>query len=47
MAAEKESGQMSDPGRVHQIAQGQAPSGQKGVQVGRVNHVPVAAGQPQ
>ncbi len=34
------SGQMSDPGRTQQIANGQAPSGQTGVQTGKHQGVP-------
>lgn len=45
--AEKLSGQMADPDRTHQIAEDQDPSGQTGVQVGRVNGVEVVSGIPQ
>lgn len=45
--SEKESGQTSDPGREAQIANGQEPSGQTGVQVGRVDGVQVPSGIPQ
>lgn len=41
MPPEKPSGQLSDPGREHQIEQKQDPSGQTGVQTGRVDGKPV------
>lgn len=41
------SGQTADPGREHQQASGQAPSGQTGTQSGQAGGTPVASGQPQ
>lgn len=42
-----ENGQMADPGRKHQEEAEQTPSGQTGVQVGRIDGQPVASGVPQ
>lgn len=46
-AAETNSGQLADPGRTSQAASGKPPSGQTGVQVGKVNGVQVTSGVPQ